>query len=316
MRFKHGLILFLLGLLFGIGLSPLAQVKPQKAFIAPVSVSFAEESVADSGQVLGAKSETKDGGKNRVMLALLTQQDKDLGRGGVKTSQPEDKSQTKTQKVTSQNIKIAVYGDSMIDTMGTDLPYLKKALQVYYPQVEFTLLNYGTGAQNIEEGLSRLSQPYSYKDRNYPSPLTSGADIIVIESFAYNPMGEEGLDKQWQALAQIVEQARSTGARVLLLAAIAPTKTQFGQGPGGIDWPPQDAGQHADLICRYLENALNLGKSMNIPLVDAYHATLLNSGEGSLNYISSHDHIHPSAKGHQLVANLIAQKIAELKLIP
>ena len=316
MRIKQVLTILLVGLLLGIGLSPLAEVQPQKAFLSPVTVTLAEESrsslSSDSGKILGVKTQDSKMEWQEARQKLLAQQDDDLERNSplVKTETKEN------ENVTSKTATIAIYGDSMVDTMGTNLPYFKKALAQYYPQTSFTLLNYGIGAQNIEQGLTRFSQPYNYKDRNYSAPINSEAEIIIIESFAYNPMGEAGLDQQWLALSQMVDQARANGAKVMLLATIAPTKSQFGQGPGGIDWPPQDAGEHAGLIGRYLENAVNLGRSLNLPVIDAYHASLLANGEGNLNYISSHDHIHPSVSGHQFIANLVAQKIAQLDLIP
>ena len=325
MRIKQILTIFIVGLLLGIGLSPLAEVQPQKAFLSPVTVTLAEESrsslSSDSGKILGAETQDSKMEWQEARQKLLAQQDDDLGRNSplVKSETKEKDNSSNSsiiQNVSSKEVTIAIYGDSMVDTMGTALPYLETALEQYYPQVNFALLNYGIGAQSIEQGKEGFNQAYSYKDRNYPAPASSGADIIIIESFAYNPMGEDGLDKQWLALSQIVDQARASGAKVMLLATIAPTKSQFGQGPGGIDWPQDTAWQHAGLIGRYLENAVNLGGSLNLPVIDAYHASLLANGEGNLNYISSHDHIHPSVAGHQFVANLVVQKIVQLNLIP
>jgi len=328
MRIKQILTIFIVGLLLGIGLSPLAEVQPQNAFLSPVTVTLAEESrnslSSDSGKILGAKTQDSELEWQEARQKLLAQQDDDLGRNSplvkLETKEKDNSSNSSNssiiENVSSKEVIIAIYGDSMVDTMGTALPYLETALGQYYPQVNFAFLNYGIGAQSIEQGKEGFNQAYSYKDRNYPAPASSGADIIIIESFAYNPMGEDGLDKQWLALSQIVDQARASGAEVMLLATIAPTKSQFGQGPGGIDWPPQYAGEHAGLIGRYLENAVSLGRSLNLPVIDAYHASLLANGEGNLNYISSHDHIHPSVAGHQFVANLVAQKIVQLNLIP
>lgn len=325
MRIKQILTIFIVGLLLGIGLSPLAEVQPQKAFLSPVTVTLAEEGrsslSSDSGKILGAETQDSKMEWQEARQKLLAQQDDDLGRNSplVKSETKEKDNSSNSsiiQNVSSKEVTIAIYGDSMVDTMGTALPYLETALEQYYPQVNFALLNYGIGAKSIEQGKEGFNQAYSYKDRNYPAPTSSGADIIIIESFAYNPMGEDGLDKQWLALSQIVDQARASGAKVMLLAIIAPTKSQFGQGPGGIDWPQDTAWQHAGLIGRYLENAVSLGGSLNLPVIDAYHASLLANGEGNLNYISSHDHIHPSVAGHQFVANLVVQKIVQLNLIP
>ena len=56
-----------------------------------------------------------------------------------------------------KQLTIALLGDSMIDTLGPDLPHLKKELAKRFQKTQFTLLNYGAGATNIESGLSRLT---------------------------------------------------------------------------------------------------------------------------------------------------------------
>ena len=40
---------------------------------------------------------------------------------------------------------IAIFGDSMVDTMGEKLEYLQETLGKKYPQTKFDLYNYGVG---------------------------------------------------------------------------------------------------------------------------------------------------------------------------
>ncbi|OGD62502.1 hypothetical protein A2160_00295 [Candidatus Beckwithbacteria bacterium RBG_13_42_9] len=320
MTLKHTLIIFLVGILIGVGISPLASAKPVNAFISPIPVSLANEIQAleeenFSTQVLGVKTADKKSERQEKIRSLVNRQDQELAQKDlydvveVKTDQPREIS------ANAQTTTIAVYGDSMVDTMGTGLPYLKSALSQYYPKAKFNLFNYGIGAQNIETGLARFDQGYSYKDRNYPAITGLGANIIVIESFAYNPMGEAGLDSQWQNLSKMVNLVQASGAKVILLVTIAPSKNQFGQGPGGISWGKDQSWQQANLINKYLDNAVKLGNSLGIPVVDAYRPSLLSDGEGNPVFINTHDHIHPSVAGHQFVSELIAQKIFGLDLI-
>ena len=56
-----------------------------------------------------------------------------------------------------KSFTIALLGDSMIDTLGPDVPALKSKLSSLYPGVAFQLLNYGVGATNIDYGLERLT---------------------------------------------------------------------------------------------------------------------------------------------------------------
>lgn len=320
MKLKHTLLIFVVGILVGLGISPWVNSRPQEKLASPLSQAQAEESlttdVSVSTQVLGVQTENQAEARLSAREDLLARQDQELGL--VTKEVIEEKAQTEQSSLINlidKSVTIAIFGDSMVDTMGTGLPYLESALKQYYPQAQFKLLNYGIGAETIDKGLVRFNQSYSYKDRNYPPITQAGVDIIVVESFAYNPQGEAGLDTQWSALSQMVNQAKASGAEVLLLATIAPTKAQFGQGPGGINWPADQAWQHATLITRYLENAASLGQSLGVPVVDAYHASLTGSGEGILSYISTHDHIHPSVAGHQFVADLIARTIADRQLI-
>jgi lysophospholipase L1-like esterase len=323
MKLKHTLVIFILGALLGIGISPWVNSRPQERFRSPISLAQAEESAmvepASSGKILGAATQTQEEARKQAMDQLISQQDEELGLVDRKAPAEVEAKQTQetiVPNLTKKTITLAVYGDSMVDTMETGLPYLEAALRPYYPQAQFKLLNYGIGAETIDKGLARFNQGYSYKDRNYPSITQAGAEVIIIESFGYNPQGEAGLDTQWSALSQMVSQAQASGAKVLLLATIAPTKVQFGQGPGGIDWPTDLAWEHATLINRYLDNLVKLGQSLGVPVIDAYHASLSAEGEGILAYISSHDHIHPSVAGHQFVAGLIAKKMVDLQLIP
>ena len=320
MRLKHSLLIFVLGILIGMGISPLAKVKPYQPFLSPIPLTLAEEVMWEdvgANQILGARTADQEIERQENISGLVNQQDQDLSQANLYLVSQPPSTQSNHKSVTSSKVTVAIFGDSMVDTMGTGLPYLKSVLSQYYPQVQFNLLNYGIGAQNIESGLSRFGETHSYQDRNYPAITSSGANIIIIESFAYNPPagGEAGLDTQWQTLSQMVNKAAAAGAKVMILATIAPSRTQFGQGPGGISWTRDEAWQQAELINKYLANAVRLSNTLKVPVVDAYHVSLLSDGEGNPVFINSNDHIHPSVAGHQFVAGLIAQKIFDLDLI-
>lgn len=228
-----------------------------------------------------------------------------------------EKKEDSDQSNYSGKITIAVIGDSMTDLMGPGLPYLKTVLQNYYPRAEFNLLNYGVGAENIEKGLERIKNDYSYKEKHYSSLASVNPDIVIIESFAYNPFEnqEAELDRHWLALTRMVDFIKSqTKAQIIISITIAPTKEKFGQGPGGVNWSQDLAWQQANRINQYLENAVRFAQSTGLPLVDVYHQTLLSNGEGNLDYISSHDHIHQNEAGNKLIARLLGRKIFSLAL--
>ncbi len=200
-----------------------------------------------------------------------------------------------------KDYSIAVYGDSMVDTMGERLEYLEHALKSRYPGVNFTLYNFGKGSENVEIGLSRWGSPLNYQDRHY-RPLTEiKPDILIIGSFAYNPFSPYDRNRHWVGLTKLVEQAKSVSPHVYMLAEIAPLRSNFGRGPNGVNWDETTAYTHSGHIIEQLENAVSLSKNLGVPLIDAYHGSRANPS-----YTNSSDGIHASVAGHEFTANLIA----------
>lgn len=218
-------------------------------------------------------------------------------------------SPTPVPKLTKSTYSIAIFGDSMVDTMGENLEYLEKSLNARYPQTNFKLYNYGIGGQNIAEGLARFDQSFSYQTRNFPPLSQLKPDILVIASFAYNPFPQHNRDRHWQTLTDLVNRAKNSGSAVYMLAEIAPLKTGFGKGPGGINWPEDIATTHASHIVEQLQNAVNLSKNLGIPLIDAFDKSKVYGNYGETIFVSSHDGIHPSAEGHIFTADVIATTI-------
>lgn len=197
----------------------------------------------------------------------------------------------------------------MVDTMGENLEYLQATLLTLYPQTTFNLYNYGIGGQNVAQGLERFNKPFTQKTRSYPPITEISADIIIVASFAYNPFSPHNRDQHWQNLTQLVTNIRETGADTYILAEIAPLKTSFGNGPGGINLPSDSAAAHAQNITEQLENTVSLSKSIGVPLIDAYTVSTTDGRFADKVYVSAHDGIHPSVEGHLLMAGLIAQTI-------
>jgi lysophospholipase L1-like esterase len=204
----------------------------------------------------------------------------------------------------------------MTDTMGTNAPYLEVALKQYYPNIDFQIYNYGIGAQNILEGLKRFDSSYEYKDRAYP-PLTElNPDVVVVESFSYNPIGESSDKKNeyQETLRNLIEKAKATGSKVVFMATIGPYKPAFGDGPGGVNWPDAQSWLQASLIENYLQTGLGVAKSSEVLVSDVYHQSLDSEGNGRRELVSTHDGIHPSVIGHQFLAAYLAHTLAESSL--
>lgn len=218
-----------------------------------------------------------------------------------------------------KSFTIALLGDSMIDTLGPDAPALKSRLSSLYPGVTFQVLNFGVGGTNIDYGLERITNSYSYLGEQKPSLASQNPDIVVVESFGYNPYSfdEGSLQRHWLALAKIVDalKANQPGAKVVIAATIAPDAKTFGDGAAGLSFAAEDKWKRVDVIKKYLDNAVKFAQSQKLPLADAFHTSLGGDGNGKEAYINQGDHIHYSDAGRGLMAQKIAEAIVSNRLL-
>ena len=210
------------------------------------------------------------------------------------------------RQIKKKQYTIALLGDSMIDTLGPEAPHLKGKLSAMYPGVTFTIKNFGVGGTNIEYGIQRLRNSYAYLGVQVPSVVSTKPDLVVVESFGYNPFSFDtgALDKHWLSLATIVDIIHSSlpGTKILIASTIAPNRDTFGDGAPGLSFAKEDKIKRTDNIKRYLENAIKFARGEHLPLADAYHASLDGSGNGKLQYINGGDHIHYSDAGRALLS--------------
>ena len=230
-----------------------------------------------------------------------------------------------------KKLTVAVLGDSMVDVLQPDLPQLRAALRRDFPDTDLRLYNFGVGASNLEYASYRLANDYDYLGKSYPSVLSIKADILVLESFAYNNFGDSqrGLDKQWLLLGEIITKTEklSPNTKIILAAAIAPNSTVYGDGIDGVDWPLDQKAARTTTVKKYLENLTNFANSQGYPLADAYHSSLPAirlepsgdwqagmdaGGEGKLIYINAGDHLHPSGPGGELFCQEVAEEINKM----
>ena len=204
---------------------------------------------------------------------------------------------------------IAIFGDSMVDTMGEELEYLQKVLANKYPQTKFNLYNYGIGGQNIEQGLARFESSFVNRERHFPPIPSLNSDILIIGSFAYNPFPAHDRNKHYTLLKELAAKAKILSSRIYLMAEIAPLKTGFGKGKNGVNMPENVAYEQAMHILEQLDNIVNLSISENIPLINAYYLSRVDGTFGDPYYVNPDDGIHPSVAGHSFTAQLIVQKI-------
>lgn len=212
---------------------------------------------------------------------------------------------------------IAVIGDSMVDTLGPDIGGLSKKLQRTYAGVFFDVRNYGVGATNIDFGITRLTSDYDYLGEHKSSVISQKPDVVVIESFGYNPypFDDGAIDKHWLGLATMVDIIKNNlpEAKIVIAATIAPNREVFGDGV--LDWDAEGKSRKVEEIKRYIENAVRFAGSQNLPLADIYHPSLQSDGNGKLAYINPGDHIHYSVAGIDLFGRILAQTIVANRLL-
>lgn len=214
---------------------------------------------------------------------------------------------------------VAFLGDSMTDTLGADLRLIQDELARVYPATSVTFLNYGVGGENIVSGLERVTRETAYLGVVRPAVIAQSPDVVVIESFAYNPFSFEtgALEQHWLSLAYIVDaiQANLPDTKIVIAATIAPNSTVFGDGAPGLGFSAQDKLERTQIIKRYLENSIRFARSEHLPLADAYHPSMDSAGEGKLLYINTGDHIHYSDAGRKLFARIVAETLISNTLL-
>jgi hypothetical protein len=220
----------------------------------------------------------------------------------------------------SDSYTVLFIGDSMTEALGHNFDELRKTLSIYYPKKEFGLFNYGYGSSNIFSVSKRLHESTQYNGITNPPALDRYSDIIIIESFAYNPPSEysldEGLVMQNKTLDKIVFDIVSTRPDTLIvfLATIAPSKTRFGLGV--VSLSVEKRKEWAEERAAYLQNHITYARNHNIPLINVYEKSLDKNGEANLKYIDPNNYIHPSYQGVKLISEEIANFFYEKNIVP
>jgi hypothetical protein len=224
----------------------------------------------------------------------------------------------KLQKKTAY--RIILLGDSMTAALGPYADKLREVVKETYTDRDLIIENRSAPSSNVASLQDRLLSTSTQTDVDYEPILGKDFDIIVIESFGYNPLSHlglaEGIDKANESLlnAMRILVREQPNALVIFLATVAPSHTMY--GVGAVDLTPAVRDQWASERDAYIENHIAFAQEHNIPIVDVYHLTKSKTGDGMLKYINLTDHIHPSQVGvnfiqEQLAAYFIDNKIFE-----
>lgn len=220
----------------------------------------------------------------------------------------------------SRAYKTMLVGDSMVASLGPNANLLRQHLIEYYPDHEFVNYNYGFGSTNIETLPERLTKDTLYKEQSFPSILSQGFDLIIIESFAYNPLSKlskgEDVSRHIQILDESIRQIIQTHpeSTVCIMTTIAPNKTYYAKGIYKLS--QEERLQWVEERISYFEAVIKYAEEKEIPLINVYEKSLNATGDGDLKYINPDDYIHPSAQGIDLISKTIAEFIFNEKLFP
>lgn len=215
--------------------------------------------------------------------------------------------------------KIVMVGDSMTQLLGLHGGKLSEDLNLLFQSTpghqRILIDNYAKGSTNI----LGLSAEMTTKG-DYDPLLSSQFDMILIESFGYNPLSQlgitNGLEKQTETLntTMFTLTRLRPNAAIVFVATIAPNKGIYAQQEGLIN--PIDRAKEADERMDYIKNHMAFATAHNIPLVDVFDKSLTANGDGNLLYINPTDSIHPSPTGIDFISNEIANVIYNSKILP
>jgi lysophospholipase L1-like esterase len=219
----------------------------------------------------------------------------------------------------NRSYRIVIVGDSVVYTLGLNANVLRLDLIHDYPDSEFVTYNYGYPSTNILSLYKRLSERTINNGTENEAILKQGFDLIIIESFGYNPPSEyplsEGLKKQDEELEKSVRLILSEkpNAALAFLTPIAPDPVNFARGSR--DLSPDVRKSWVEERIAYINNHKRFADEKGIPVIDVYRASLKPNGEVDRSFISD-DSIHPSKKGIELISKTIADYIFNNTIFP
>lgn len=181
--------------------------------------------------------------------------------------------------------------------------------------------NYARGSTNILSVKEELSQKTTYWDSTFEPLLSRDFDLILVESFGYNPLSqfgvEGGIKRQTQALDELMKTLITTHrhSAIVFVATIAPNKENYARK---VLLNASDSGRikQAEERMAYIENHINYANSHNIPIINIYEKSLNSQRNGDLKYINPDDNIHPSFAGVDFIGHEIANFIYTNQILP
>ncbi len=220
--------------------------------------------------------------------------------------------------------KIVMIGDSMTAALGPHGGGMSEYMNSLYrkssqdPQ-RIIIDNYAKSS-NILAVNDELTKKTTISEYTFGPLLSEDFDLILIESFGYNPLSqfgqEEGLRQQSLALDALMKTLITTHphAAVVFVSTIAPNKTNYAKGVQP-DYSPTDRTKLAEERMAYIKNHIEYAKNHSIPIINIYEKSLTKEGDGNMLYINPTDDIHPSFVGIDFIGHEIGNFIYDNKIL-
>ena len=216
-------------------------------------------------------------------------------------------------------------GDSMTAALGPHGGGLSEDLNSLYKKTQQDLQgviidNYSKSS-NILAVSDELTQKTTISEYTFGPLLSQDFDLILVESFGYNPLSEfgieEGIKRQNLALDELMKTLITThpGSAIVFVATISPNIENFAKKTQPNNSAEERATQAEERIA-YIKNHIEYAKNHNIPLINIYEKSLSAKGDGNMKYINTNDDIHPSFEGVTFIGHEIANFIYDNQILP
>lgn len=219
----------------------------------------------------------------------------------------------------NRSYRIIIVGDSIVHSLGINANVLREDLIKYYPDSEFVTYNYGYPSTNVLSLYQRLTENTVDMGVGFQTILTMDFELIIIESFGYNPLSNytlaDGLKMQNDELEISVAAilSRKPNAALAFMTPIALDEDNYARGSR--DLSVEMRTRWVKERTAYIDNHRKFAEERGIPVIDVYRASLKPNRLVDPKYISS-DYIHPSTKGIALISKTIADYIWSNKIFP
>lgn len=218
---------------------------------------------------------------------------------------------------------IVMVGDSMTYALGPHGGTFNEFINdKYKPQkIGIVVDNYAAGSTNVLSLPKAMTTKTTYWDSTFEPLLSRKFDLILIESFGYNPLSqfprEEGLRKHNEMMDETMKTLIKTHpeSRVAFVATIAPNKKKYALPENNTTTLAQRTDQVNERK-DFIKNHIAYAKAHNIPVINIYERSLNAEGDGNLEYINPDDYIHPSAVGVDFIGHELANAIYDNQIIP